>query len=167
MPTTIVSFRQRLGRRYGGYEDALFEQRMLDVIERHEPSQPLFLFWAPHSVHTPYEVPGPFMERFDFIAGEHDRLQTTRLAGCVSSQRWRCALDTPVGDTVPTADRQRCEMLVLSRLACTRVANRESVAILRRCDDELHRHVRLCPSASLRGHRCAHRTALVAGRLAM
>ena len=83
MPTTIVSFRQRLGRRYGGYEDALFEQRMLDVIERHEPSQPLFLFWAPHSVHTPYEVPGPFMERFDFIAGEHDRLQTTRLAGCV------------------------------------------------------------------------------------
>ena len=167
MPTTIVSFRQRLGRRYGGYEDALFEQRMLDVIERHEPSQPLFLFWAPHSVHTPYEVPGPFMERFDFIAGEHDRLQTTRLAGLCLHSDGAGVSDTPVGDTVPTADRQRCEMLVLSRLACTRVANRESVAILRRCDDELHRHVRLCPGASLRGHRCAHRTALVAGRLAM
>ena len=62
-----------MGRRYGGYEDALFEQRMLDVIQQHEPSQPLFLFWAPHSVHTPYEVPKPFMERFDFIAGEHGR----------------------------------------------------------------------------------------------
>ena len=86
---------------YGGYEDALFEQRMLDVIERHEPSQPLFLFWAPHSVHTPYEVPGPFMERFDFIAGEHDRMQPTLLAGlCLHS-------DGAAFQTRPWATRSR------------------------------------------------------------
>jgi arylsulfatase A-like enzyme len=68
---------------YGGYEDSLFEQRMLDVIESHNPAEPLFLFWAPHAVHTPYEAPRSFMERFDFIA------------------------ETEVGDTYPTADRQR------------------------------------------------------------
>ena len=33
----------------GGYEDSLFEQRILDVIARHNQSQPLFLFWAPHA----------------------------------------------------------------------------------------------------------------------
>ena len=37
----------------------------------------------PVTVHTPYEAPPTFMERFNFIA------------------------DTPVGDTYPTADRQR------------------------------------------------------------
>ena len=37
----------------------------------------------PMAVHTPYEAPPTFMERFNFIA------------------------DTPVGDTYPTADRQR------------------------------------------------------------
>ena len=114
-----------MGRRYGGYEDALFEQRMLDVIERHEPTQPLFLFWAPHSVHTPYEVPKPFMERFDFIAGEHDCLQPTLLAGLRFNSDGTGVSDTPVGDTVPTADRQRCEMPARSRFACTRVGTLE------------------------------------------
>ena len=28
--------------------------------------QPIFLFWAPHAVHTPYEAPKTFMERCDF-----------------------------------------------------------------------------------------------------
>jgi arylsulfatase B len=33
------------------YEDELFLERVLATIEAHDPSQPFFLFWAPHIVH--------------------------------------------------------------------------------------------------------------------
>lgn len=33
---------------FGGYEDALFEQQVQDVVAKHPVSEPLFLFWAPH-----------------------------------------------------------------------------------------------------------------------
>jgi hypothetical protein len=34
--------------RYGGYEDALFEQQVLRTVAEHDPKTPYFLFWAPH-----------------------------------------------------------------------------------------------------------------------
>jgi arylsulfatase I/J len=44
---------------WGGYEDSLFEQHVLNVIKRHDPSKarPFFIFWAPHAVHAPLQVP--------------------------------------------------------------------------------------------------------------
>ena len=33
------------------YEDEIFLERVLASIEAHDPSQPVFLFWAPHIVH--------------------------------------------------------------------------------------------------------------------
>ena len=41
---------------YGGYEDSIFEQNVLSTVEAHDPSDPLFLFWAPHIVHAPLQV---------------------------------------------------------------------------------------------------------------
>jgi hypothetical protein len=35
---------------WGGYEDALFEEQVMQVVEKHPPTSPLFLFWAPHIV---------------------------------------------------------------------------------------------------------------------
>merc|ERR1719265_2640561 len=52
---------------YGGYEDALFEQQLLDLIESHDPQVPLFVFWAPHVAHGPLQVPDSFSLHFDFI----------------------------------------------------------------------------------------------------
>lgn len=37
---------------HGGYEDSLLEQQVLEVIRRHDPARPLFLFWAPHIAHA-------------------------------------------------------------------------------------------------------------------
>jgi hypothetical protein len=51
----------------GGYEDALFEQQVMEVVEKHPPSSPLFLFWAPHIVHTPLQVPQHFLDKFAFM----------------------------------------------------------------------------------------------------
>ena len=52
---------------YGGYEDSLFEQQVLDVVAAHPATSPLFLFWAPHIVHTPLQVPQPFLDKFTFM----------------------------------------------------------------------------------------------------
>ena len=53
---------------YGGYEDSLLEQQVLQTIAEHDAAEPLFLFWAPHIVHTPLQLPDSYMEQFDFIA---------------------------------------------------------------------------------------------------
>ena len=49
------------------YEEALFKDRLLKVVTNHNPSMPLFLYYAPHIVHMPYEVPNEYLKKFDFI----------------------------------------------------------------------------------------------------
>ncbi len=51
----------------GGYEEALFKERILNIIRNHNQSQPLFLYYATHAPHDPYQVPERYMKRFDFI----------------------------------------------------------------------------------------------------
>lgn len=57
---------------WGGYEDSLFEQHVLQVIDDHNPAQPLFIFWAPHIVHQPLQVPQHFIDKFSMIAPTDD-----------------------------------------------------------------------------------------------
>mmetsp|Transcript_13788 Transcript_13788/g.50210 ORF Transcript_13788/g.50210 Transcript_13788/m.50210 type:complete len:561 (+) Transcript_13788:81-1763(+) len=49
------------------FEEYMFRDHLLDVIDHHDPDTPLFMFWAPHSVHSPLEVPKQYWDRFDFI----------------------------------------------------------------------------------------------------
>ncbi len=49
------------------YEDALFTARVLATINASVSTVPFFFFWAPHSVHEPYEVPTAYLEKFSFI----------------------------------------------------------------------------------------------------
>ena len=43
---------------FGGYEDSLFEQHVIGTIREHDATTgPLYLFWAPHIVHWPGQVP--------------------------------------------------------------------------------------------------------------
>ena len=55
-----------------GYEEALFEKHLLDIVNNHDPSKPLFLYYAPHIAHTPLEVPESYLNKFSFI-DDHDR----------------------------------------------------------------------------------------------
>ena len=41
---------------------------VLLFVEQHDPDTPLFLFWAPHIVHTPLQVPQAFIDKFAFMA---------------------------------------------------------------------------------------------------
>lgn len=49
------------------YEDQLFADRVMKAIEQRDPSKPLFVFWAPHIVHTPLQVPTKYLDHFSFI----------------------------------------------------------------------------------------------------
>ena len=49
------------------YEEGLFKQHVLDVINNHNTSTPLFLYYAPHIVHTPLQVPDSYINKFSFI----------------------------------------------------------------------------------------------------
>ena len=55
-----------------GYEEHLFAMHLMDVVNSHDPSTPLFLYYAPHIVHTPLQVPDDYLNKFSFI-DDHDR----------------------------------------------------------------------------------------------
>ena len=52
------------------YEESLFNDRLLEIVTNHDPQEPLFLFYAPHIVHKPYEVPEEYLKKFDYIDNE-------------------------------------------------------------------------------------------------
>lgn len=49
------------------YEDALFEQEVARIVAEHPIPQPLFVFWAPHIVHGPAQLPEAAFQALDFI----------------------------------------------------------------------------------------------------
>ena len=49
------------------YEEALFEERLMQIVTNHDPSTPLFLYYPAHLVHAPLEVPDRYVKKFDFI----------------------------------------------------------------------------------------------------
>ena len=50
-----------------GYEEDIFKERILKIVEDHPTSSPLFLYYAPHIMHTPLDVPDSYLTQFDFI----------------------------------------------------------------------------------------------------
>lgn len=70
--------------------DKTLTDQILAAIARHDPAQPLFLFWAPHTVHTPLQVPRAFLDRFGYI----DRFERRRYHAMVAY------MDSLVGSVV-------------------------------------------------------------------
>jgi len=55
------------------YEEEIFTKNTLDVIARHNPKEPLFLFHAFHQIHAPLEIPPEWLRRFKFLPHEAQR----------------------------------------------------------------------------------------------
>lgn len=49
------------------YEEDVFKSEALSVLERHDTSRPLFLFYSFHLVHSPLEVPSRYLDRIDDV----------------------------------------------------------------------------------------------------
>jgi arylsulfatase I/J len=63
-----------------GYQDEAFIARIEEVIANStaSPDSPLFVFWAPHAPHDPYEVPDSYWNKFPWIDTSHPWGQTRR-----------------------------------------------------------------------------------------
>ncbi len=61
------------------YEDDLFVSHLLATLNASDPALPLFIFWAPHSVHQPYQAPSSYVEKFDFIDVPSRRLYAAQV----------------------------------------------------------------------------------------
>eukprot|EP00052_Salpingoeca_macrocollata_P009358 m.73926 g.73926 ORF g.73926 m.73926 type:complete len:523 (+) comp17066_c0_seq1:390-1958(+) len=57
-----------------GYESAIFEQRLLSILEAHDPAQPLFLFYGARVAHYPLMAPREYLDKFAFIDEPHRRV---------------------------------------------------------------------------------------------
>ena len=61
------------------YEDVMFSSYLCAAVAVHHSSVPLFVFFAPHSAHTPLQAQESTLARFDFIASQgNDKPEHTR-----------------------------------------------------------------------------------------
>lgn len=51
------------------YSDYIFVERLVKVVENHDADSPLFMYFAPHSVHEPYEIPQQYLDSFSKAGG--------------------------------------------------------------------------------------------------
>jgi len=56
------------------YEDNVFVNQVLSIIAQHDASKPLFIYWAPHTVHAPLEVPSSYLNKFASIDKQPRRI---------------------------------------------------------------------------------------------
>jgi arylsulfatase I/J len=49
------------------YEESLFVDRVMSILDNHDASKPLYLFYAPHLVHDPLQVPEKYLNMYKFI----------------------------------------------------------------------------------------------------
>ena len=55
------------GKNGTDYEETLFKERLLNVVKEHNSTIPLFLYYAPHLVHAPLEIPDKYANMYNFI----------------------------------------------------------------------------------------------------
>lgn len=56
-----------------GYEEEMFTNNTLNILDHHDPSEPLFLFHAFHQIHTPLEIPVEWENKFSFLKNKDRR----------------------------------------------------------------------------------------------
>jgi len=55
------------------FEDRVFLDRVVDIINDHDIDRPLFLFWSAHTVHGPLQVPKEFYVLYEHVPDERRR----------------------------------------------------------------------------------------------
>eukprot|EP00040_Diaphanoeca_grandis_P016465 m.84937 g.84937 ORF g.84937 m.84937 type:complete len:573 (-) comp25821_c0_seq3:107-1825(-) len=78
------------------FVDETFAQHVVAEVLQHDTTGPLFLFWAPHTVHSPLQVPQHFHDKFKFI----DDWRRRRYHAMVNF------MDTKIGDLVQSLKSQ-------------------------------------------------------------
>ena len=62
------------------YEEELFLENTMTILNRHDPREPLFLFHAFHQIHTPLQVPAAWEQSFNFLPNVGQRKYAAMVA---------------------------------------------------------------------------------------
>lgn len=119
------------------FEDTLLTQEVLRVLHTHaeqssvkQGQSPLFLFWAPHLVHMPLQVPTRVLDKFDFIADPYRK----RMHAMVH------LLDAEIGTVISDVKRhnlwENTLMVIHADSTCTN--NKQCFCILTHADHNNH-----------------------------
>eukprot|EP00746_Dinoflagellata_sp_MGD_P141517 gnl/MRDRNA2_/MRDRNA2_74612_c0_seq1.p1 gnl/MRDRNA2_/MRDRNA2_74612_c0~~gnl/MRDRNA2_/MRDRNA2_74612_c0_seq1.p1 ORF type:complete len:551 (+),score=87.65 gnl/MRDRNA2_/MRDRNA2_74612_c0_seq1:110-1762(+) len=68
------------GRNGTDYEEKMFTENTLNILNHHDPAEPLFLFHAFHQVHTPLEIPQDWEDKFRFLNDTNRRKYAAMVA---------------------------------------------------------------------------------------
>ena len=90
-------FRNNEPVKESGYTTTLLGDDAVRLIERHDPGKPLYLYLAFNAVHTPYQAPKEYVDRFPNIADPTRRTY----AGMVA------AMDDQIGRVVAALDKKK------------------------------------------------------------
>jgi len=75
----------------GQYEEYIFQDRLTSIIQAHDVSQPLFLFYGSHIAHVPLEVPEEQFKKFDFMDNDTGEcIGSTPFIYPGHTGHWRC-----------------------------------------------------------------------------
>jgi len=66
-------------RNISEYEDYILSQRLISAVESHDPKEPLFMFYAAHLVHAPYEVPQQYLDKMTKFVKNETAVDNVRL----------------------------------------------------------------------------------------
>ena len=62
------------------YEEGLFKEQVVNIINSHDPETSLFMYYATHAPHDPYEVPESYWNRYSFIDTYYRRIYHAMVA---------------------------------------------------------------------------------------
>lgn len=61
------------------YEEQLFKNRVMKAIQYRQQDKPFFIFWSPHLVHVPMEIPKQYEDRWSFIQDDDRRIMNAMI----------------------------------------------------------------------------------------
>ncbi|OCT97139.1 arylsulfatase J [Xenopus laevis] len=64
----------------GIYSTEMYTQRVQQILSKHNPNNPLFLYIAYQAVHSPLQAPGNYMENYNSITNENRRRYAAMLS---------------------------------------------------------------------------------------
>lgn len=64
-----------------GYSEFLFQRELVGIVEKHDPQQPMLLFYAPHVAHCPLQVPKEYFDKFSFMENDEDKCRVQTVKG--------------------------------------------------------------------------------------
>jgi len=64
-----------------GYSEFLYRRELVDIVEKHNPAEPLLLFYAPHVAHCPLQVPKEYYDKFNFMTDDEGTCKVQTIKG--------------------------------------------------------------------------------------